>query len=316
MVYSIRNGQLEASHSNHRGDVIARTDHRGNMNWFARLAYGTGFDEVGATYDRQRANTKDEEEDLNLLNEGFRYRDLETGTFLTRDPIGYGDGPNVYCYVNCNPITQFDAFGLYLSATPSPDNAQHTNFKLTASVVFEGDFTSDHQSQIMDWINTSISESWSGGNGSQSWSMNADITVAGSAADVPKDNHTIIVTATMPKGSGNAAGICDIGGSTITLNGAAYLAGDSHEKTPGHELGHSAVLGHPDTLDMRKRNEDSSYGNLMHQSVYGKGKELTPAQVKSIQNNYNTPGAMNNGLAPGPTTVTPSILDKVKSLFI
>ena len=41
-----------------------------------------------------------------------RYRDLETGTFLTRDPIGYADGPNVYCYVHCNPITHFDAFGL------------------------------------------------------------------------------------------------------------------------------------------------------------------------------------------------------------
>ncbi len=40
------------------------------------------------------------------------YRDLETGTFLTRDPIGYADGPNVYCYVHCNPITHFDPLGL------------------------------------------------------------------------------------------------------------------------------------------------------------------------------------------------------------
>ncbi len=40
------------------------------------------------------------------------YRDLETGSFLTRDPIGYADGPNVYCYVHCNPITHFDAWGL------------------------------------------------------------------------------------------------------------------------------------------------------------------------------------------------------------
>ena len=40
------------------------------------------------------------------------YRDLENGTFLTRDPIGYADGPNVYCYVHCNPVTKFDALGL------------------------------------------------------------------------------------------------------------------------------------------------------------------------------------------------------------
>jgi len=37
--------------------------------------------------DRQKANTK-EEDPTGLLNEGFRYRDLETGVFITRDPIG------------------------------------------------------------------------------------------------------------------------------------------------------------------------------------------------------------------------------------
>jgi RHS repeat-associated protein len=79
-------------------------------------AYGTRpyewSDGVTGDPDRQKANTKEEESDLNLLNEGMRFRDLETGVFLTRDPIGYGDGPNVYCYVHCNPITSFDAFGL------------------------------------------------------------------------------------------------------------------------------------------------------------------------------------------------------------
>lgn len=49
----------------------------------------------------------------------YGYRDLETGTFLTRDPIGYGDGPNVYCYVKANPITEFDALGLYAKVTHS-----------------------------------------------------------------------------------------------------------------------------------------------------------------------------------------------------
>lgn len=47
-----------------------------------------------------------------VLPASHAYRDLEAGTFLTRDPIGYSDGPNVYCYVHCNPITHFDAFGL------------------------------------------------------------------------------------------------------------------------------------------------------------------------------------------------------------
>ena len=79
-------------------------------------AYGTRPYEWGEDPDRQKANTKEEETDLGLLNEGMRYRDLDTGTFLTRDPISYADGPNIYCYVNCNPVTEFDPIGL----TPIP----------------------------------------------------------------------------------------------------------------------------------------------------------------------------------------------------
>ena len=48
------------------------------------------------------------------------FRDLETGTFLTRDPIGYADGPNVYCYVHCNPIICFDPLGLELRYYGTP----------------------------------------------------------------------------------------------------------------------------------------------------------------------------------------------------
>ncbi len=117
MVYSIRNNQRIFSHANHRGDVIARSNASRSLTWFALYeAYGRRSYEWsdGATGnpDRQKANTKDEEAEIGLLNEGMRFRDLETGTFLTRDPIGYADGPNIYCYVHCNPITSFDPLGL------------------------------------------------------------------------------------------------------------------------------------------------------------------------------------------------------------
>ena len=118
MVYSIKkdengNPEIICSHANHRGDVIARSDTSGSLTSFALYeAYGTRPYEWGSDPDRQKANTKEEETDLGLLNEGMRYRDLETGVFLTRDPIGYKDGPNVYCYVHCNPITSFDPLGL------------------------------------------------------------------------------------------------------------------------------------------------------------------------------------------------------------
>ena len=44
---------------------------------------------------------------------GFRYYDPEIGRYLTRDPIGYGDGLNVYLYVGNNPINGIDPQGLF-----------------------------------------------------------------------------------------------------------------------------------------------------------------------------------------------------------
>jgi len=37
---------------------------------------------------------------------------LETGVFITRDPAGFVDGPNLYAYVRQNPWTAFDPEGL------------------------------------------------------------------------------------------------------------------------------------------------------------------------------------------------------------
>jgi hypothetical protein len=45
-------------------------------------------------------------------NHGFRYYDPEVGRYLTRDPIGFGDGMNVYLHVGDNPINHIDPHGL------------------------------------------------------------------------------------------------------------------------------------------------------------------------------------------------------------
>ncbi len=74
------------------------------------------------------------------------YRDLETGTFLTRDPIGYADGPNVYCYVHCNPITKFDALGLWKS-----DVHRNDTKKWSKEVGF-----SDKQAEIIAKANNGV----------------------------------------------------------------------------------------------------------------------------------------------------------------
>ncbi|SKB05546.1 RHS repeat-associated core domain-containing protein, partial [Prosthecobacter debontii] len=65
------------------------------------------------------ANSKDEDP-TGLLNEGFRYRDIETGMWLSRDPAGFVDGPNLYAYVKQNPWTAFDPEGLAAFNLSSP----------------------------------------------------------------------------------------------------------------------------------------------------------------------------------------------------
>src|SRR5690606_15205004 len=75
--------------SNGRGDIVAQSDASGTLTWTASYeAYGKRTLELGSNEDRQRANTK-EEDPTGLLNEGFRYRDIETGVWLSRDPAGF-----------------------------------------------------------------------------------------------------------------------------------------------------------------------------------------------------------------------------------
>lgn len=119
LLYSIRVQGLKYNLSNGRGDIVAQSDASGTLTWTASYeAYGKRTLELGSNEDRQRANTK-EEDPTGLLNEGFRYRDLETGVWLSRDPAGFVDGPNLYAYVKQNPWTAFDPDGLKLKIPQS-----------------------------------------------------------------------------------------------------------------------------------------------------------------------------------------------------
>ncbi len=100
--------------SNGRGDIVAQASQSATLTWTASYeAYGKRTKETGENKDKQRGNSKDEDP-TGLLNEGFRYRDLETGVWLSRDPAGFVDGPNVYAYVRENPWSGFDPKGLDL----------------------------------------------------------------------------------------------------------------------------------------------------------------------------------------------------------
>ncbi|MGF1448616.1 MAG: RHS repeat-associated core domain-containing protein [Opitutales bacterium] len=112
ILYTLRANAPTYNHYNSRGDVVAQTNVSGAVGWQGQYdAFGEVVDEDGTNQERQRSNTKDKDP-TGLVNEGFRYRDLETGAFITRDPLGFVDGPNVYTYVRQNPWTVFDPKGL------------------------------------------------------------------------------------------------------------------------------------------------------------------------------------------------------------
>ena len=112
LLYSIRGGVQSFDVSDGRGDVVGQTNAAGALTWTASYeAYGKRSEETGTNLDPQRGNSKDEDA-TGLLDEGFRYRDLETGVFISRDPAGFVDGPNVYAYVKENPWSSFDPEGL------------------------------------------------------------------------------------------------------------------------------------------------------------------------------------------------------------
>ena len=115
LLYSLRTGTAKYNLSNGRGDIIAQSDQTAALTWTASYeANGKRTKETGANADKQRGNSKDEDP-TGLLNEGRRYRCLETGVWLSRDPAGFVDGLNLYAYVKQNSWSAFDPEGLDLT---------------------------------------------------------------------------------------------------------------------------------------------------------------------------------------------------------
>ena len=105
------------------GHTVAMTDGAGAVTKTTLYeAFGNESSSTGASANNRLANTKERDASIGLDNHGFRYYDPEIGRYLTRDPIGYVDGLNVYIYVHNNPIKFIDPLGLAeLDATADPE---------------------------------------------------------------------------------------------------------------------------------------------------------------------------------------------------
>lgn len=58
-----------------------------------------------------RFSGKRVDEETGFVAFGLRYYYPSTGKWITPDPIGYGDGPNLYAYLHHSPLMYFDLYG-------------------------------------------------------------------------------------------------------------------------------------------------------------------------------------------------------------
>lgn len=116
-LYSYEGASPVYSFHNPRGDVILQTTDGGSLSYQAvHAAYGLAEEQFGSRAGGYGANSK-WHEPAGLINDGYRYRDADTGTFISRDPAGFIDGLNDYGYVRNNPWSAFDPNGLATYAT-------------------------------------------------------------------------------------------------------------------------------------------------------------------------------------------------------
>ena len=125
-------GEVGASIAIELGDdlYIPVHDHRGNISCLETTLGCHGrtyfYDAYGVVYDKDgqevpqtiRGNpwmfcSKRHDPHTGLVHFGARDYLPHLGRWLTPDPAGFADGPNLYAYVHNAPLTHYDPYGLY-----------------------------------------------------------------------------------------------------------------------------------------------------------------------------------------------------------
>jgi len=104
-------------HYNHRGDVVSVTNSSGNEvaeYWYD--AFGNMVRKTGTFDSPYRFSTKEYDAASGLSYFGFRYYSPPQGIWLSKDPLDYINGPNLYSFVTNNPVNGIDPSGLWLIA--------------------------------------------------------------------------------------------------------------------------------------------------------------------------------------------------------
>lgn len=69
--------------------------------------------EIATSKNPWRFSGKRFDEETGLYYFGRRYYDPVSATWITKDPLGFEEGPNLYAYVYNNPLSNIDLYGLF-----------------------------------------------------------------------------------------------------------------------------------------------------------------------------------------------------------
>ncbi|MFT4552196.1 MAG: RHS repeat-associated protein [Chlamydiales bacterium] len=126
----------------HRGDITSLVDpvQGQTVETYRYSAFGEEqiFDSNGERVassqlgNSWRFSSKRYDEETGLLYFGGRYYDPSLSRWMTPDPMGFGDGPNLYAYVHNKPLTAIDLYG-HFAMSQMLKNAADIGFSYVVS---------------------------------------------------------------------------------------------------------------------------------------------------------------------------------------
>jgi RHS repeat-associated protein len=110
---ALRGSQRSHYHYDGLGSVTGLTDSASKATQiYTYDAFGNLLTQAGQVQNPYRFSSKEYSPTSGLVYFGARYYDPRIGRFLTPDPLGMIDGPNLYLYAGANPVLFSDPWGL------------------------------------------------------------------------------------------------------------------------------------------------------------------------------------------------------------
>jgi RHS repeat-associated protein len=167
-------GRLFCPINDHRGNIVTLIDvvSLKPFETYRYAAFGEEqrYDSTGAPTDARnpwRFASKRTDPETRFVFFGRRYYSPYTGRFVTPDPVGFSDGPNLYAYVHNSPLMLIDPYGLMTLEDPekasveNASNTWHYDAEYTLEAIHEavrGDFSKAKDTSWKEAVRRAVTE--------------------------------------------------------------------------------------------------------------------------------------------------------------